>query len=468
MSWERFRCQTDCEHHPDECINERLFMEMADALVAGGYAARGYTRLHIDDCWSVLSGRDAVTGELLADPDRFPGGIRALAEYMHDRGLSLGIYGDAGTQTCQGYEGTLGHEDIDATTFAKWGVDYVKLDGCHLDQDDMEAAYTSFGLALKKVASTKKIVYSCSWAAAITIPNGGDESQVPYQKMYNQAGCNTWRNWRDMDNNWEKIKSIILHWADNWEILSSIPQGSFNDADMLISGDDRSGRILPVVQARLQFGFWALISSPLLIGSDVRRIPGEYRDILLNGYILSVNQDRLRNQAICVVGCKNSIAESSTTSSSSNNIQVWTKHLDGFSIQNDAFGFLNLGNSTAGRISYMFPLESKPSLMLCADLWSPDPSQSVCSSAVISSGGSLREEEEEEEEYQPDDDDDANNHWDFNWVESGDGSVQLEISALDVPPTSHRMLRIYFRSHSSLDENEITTFHDEVSKLALL
>lgn len=432
MSWERFRCQIDCKKHPKECISETLYMEMADALVDGGYAAYGYKRVHIDDCWS--AGRDPVTGALMADPDRFPSGIKALSEYIHGKGLEFGIYGDAGTKTCGGYAGTLGYEEIDAATFAEWNVDYVKLDGCNINVTDMEAAYTAFGNALKKVASTKKIIYSCSWPAYITWEHG-NETEVPFHIMYNQAGCNTWRNWHDIDNSWSSMKSIIMHWADNWMALQSVPPGSFNDADMLLVGDDHYGTVLPMDQARLQLGFWALISSPLLIGGDVRTISAEYREILLNGFVVSVSQDKARNQGQCLLGCKGL-----TTSGSSGEVQVWSKQLYGDNTMDFAFGFFNLGTSPASRISYSFPLPSKPDSISCSDLWSH---QTVCSAL---SGTSLDKERERSsslpanlnQQHLAVEDDD----WDFELVEQDDGRLLLEMTAMKVLPTAHRLVRV--------------------------
>ena len=111
-------------------------MEMADAIVSSGMAKVGYEYVNLDDCW-LLKTRDAQ-GRLQADPTRFPSGIAALAEYIHSKGLKFGLYGDAGTATCEGYAGSENHEATDAATLAVWGVDYWKLDGCNLDISDMD------------------------------------------------------------------------------------------------------------------------------------------------------------------------------------------------------------------------------------------------------------------------------------------------------------------------------------------
>ncbi|KAK6013331.1 hypothetical protein OSTOST_21383 [Ostertagia ostertagi] len=152
MSWTAFYCEMDCVKHPKSCINENLYMEMANALVVGGYRDAGYVSVHVDDCWMGRQ-RDRATGKLTADPIRFPSGMHNLARYvsrlhiqkrsselvtecllqMHVRGLKFGIYEDFGTKTCAGFPGSLGHLQLDANTFAEWEVDYLKLDGCNVD-----------------------------------------------------------------------------------------------------------------------------------------------------------------------------------------------------------------------------------------------------------------------------------------------------------------------------------------------
>jgi len=131
MSWTKYLCEIDCAHHPFSCINEQLYMDQAARLAEDGYLAAGYEYVHIDDCWAEKS-RDSG-GKLVADKQRFPSGIKALADYMHNRGLKLGVYADYGNYTCAGYPGTYGHLKEDADTFAEWGADYLKLDGCAID-----------------------------------------------------------------------------------------------------------------------------------------------------------------------------------------------------------------------------------------------------------------------------------------------------------------------------------------------
>ncbi|KTG40241.1 hypothetical protein cypCar_00037352 [Cyprinus carpio] len=147
LAWERFRCDTDCLTDPDNCISEHLFMEMADRLSEDGWRELGYVYINLDDCWSSML-RDSQ-GRLQADPKRFPRGIAHLAQYVHDRGLKLGIYGDMGTHTCGGYPGTtLDKIQTDAQTFADWGIDMLKLDGCYSNSSYQEQGQTLTGSCL--------------------------------------------------------------------------------------------------------------------------------------------------------------------------------------------------------------------------------------------------------------------------------------------------------------------------------
>ena len=121
MTWQRFRCNTDCKNDPENCISEHLVREMADKLVEDGYLASGYEYIIVDDCW-LSHTRDPVTNKLQPDPKRFPSGIRKLADYVHSKGLKFGIYEDYGTLTCGGYPGSIDHLELDANTFAEWYV----------------------------------------------------------------------------------------------------------------------------------------------------------------------------------------------------------------------------------------------------------------------------------------------------------------------------------------------------------
>ncbi|XP_037764498.1 alpha-galactosidase A isoform X2 [Chelonia mydas] len=160
LHWERFQCSTDCAREPLSCISEQLFMQMADLMVSDGWKDVGYEYVCIDDCWMSLTRDDQ--DRLQPDPERFPSGIRKLADYVHSKGLKLGIYGDVGNKTCAGFPGSYGYYDLDAQTFADWGVDLLKFDGCNYGTlDQLVEGYRNMSLALNKTG--RSIVYSCEW-----------------------------------------------------------------------------------------------------------------------------------------------------------------------------------------------------------------------------------------------------------------------------------------------------------------
>ena len=186
MSWQVFRCVTDCKSDPENCIGETLYKSHVDAMVAGGYVTFGYDSIHIDDCWEGKQPPRDSSGKLYANATRFPsgfGGPNGLATYTHSKGMKFGIYSDEGTKTCGGYPGSKGYEKIDAETFAEWGVDYLKLDGCNNAPEDYPQGYAAMGTALQN--SGRDIVFSCSWAAYL----GDNETAKPFREMTN-AGCN--------------------------------------------------------------------------------------------------------------------------------------------------------------------------------------------------------------------------------------------------------------------------------------
>lgn len=155
LSWARFTCETDCQTYPEDCISEQLYRDMADHLVADGYKDVGYQYVNIDDCWPNML-RDPSTRQLVPNRTRFPDGIDGLANYVHAKGLKLGIYGDIGTNTCAGYPGFFGGDwdgdgdffMLDSESFALWGVDSLKVDGCYADTSDFSSLYPRLGNVL--------------------------------------------------------------------------------------------------------------------------------------------------------------------------------------------------------------------------------------------------------------------------------------------------------------------------------
>ena len=183
-----------------ENINEKLIMESADALVENGLADAGYSYIVIDDCWS-LKERNKE-GKLVADPEKFPNGMKAVADYVHDKGLKFGMYSCCGTKTCAGYPGSLEHEFSDARQFAEWGVDYLKYDNCYKPNkltDDI--LYRRMGMALANCG--RDIVFSaCQW---------GTEN---VHEWIRSTGAHLFRSTGDIVDSWNSIKDIALSQID--------------------------------------------------------------------------------------------------------------------------------------------------------------------------------------------------------------------------------------------------------------
>ncbi|XP_053736825.1 alpha-N-acetylgalactosaminidase-like [Synchiropus splendidus] len=279
MAWERFRCDIDCKEDPKNCISENLFRDMADRLAEDGWRELGYEYVMIDDCWMSMQ-RDEQ-GRLKPDPSRFPGGIATLARYLHDRGLKLGIYADMGSATCMGYPGTtLERIQTDAQTFASWGVDYLKFDGCNSNAAEQMLGYPLMSRALN--ATGRAIAYSCSWPAYL----GGLPPSVNYT-LLGQI-CNLWRNYDDIQDSWDSVVDIIDWFSKNQDILQpAAGAGQWNDPDMLIIGNFG----LSLDQARSQMALWAVMAAPLIMSNDLRSLDNSVRAILQNKVAIAINQD---------------------------------------------------------------------------------------------------------------------------------------------------------------------------------
>lgn len=311
MTWQRFRCNTDCKNDPENCISEHLIREMADKMVSEGYLAAGYEYLIVDDCW--LSHKRDANSKLQPDPDRFPSGIRKLADYVHSKGLKFGIYEDYGTLTCGGYPGSIDHLELDANTFAEWTVDYVKLDGCYADVKVMDKGYPEMGYYLNK--TNRPMVYSCSWPAyqvfAKIDPN--------YKSIAEH--CNLWRNFDDIDDSWDSVMTITEWFATNQDELSVVHgPGHWNDPDMLIIGNYG----LSYNQAKSQMALWAILSAPMIMSVDLRTMKPWFKEILQNKNLIGINQDKLGTWGKRILTI--------------NNIQIWSKPMSG---DRTAFVFLN-------------------------------------------------------------------------------------------------------------------------------
>ena len=253
-------------------------------MVTSGLRDAGYTYVNIDDCWH---GKRDADGFIQPDPQRFPSGMKALADYVHARGLKLGIYSDAGTETCAGRPGSLGHEYQDALQYARWGVDYLKYDWCNTTNVNARGAYQLISDAL--AATGRPIFLSmCEW---------GD----------NQP----WRWARDIGHSW-RVGPDIWCAFDSTRVFPNYVQysvidcinkndslrryagpGHWNDPDMLEVGNG-----LTVNQDRAHFTMWCMMASPLILGNDIRNMNAETKAILTNADLIAINQDMLGVQGL--------------------------------------------------------------------------------------------------------------------------------------------------------------------------
>jgi len=274
-SWNKFACH----------VSEDLIQSVADAIATNGMKEAGYQYVVIDDCWQVS--RDE-NGFILADPQRFPSGIKALADYVHSRGLKFGIYSDAGSKTCAGRPGSQGHEYQDALQYARWGVDYLKYDWCSSGTRNAEEAYTTMNNAL--LATGRPIVFSmCEWGTA-----------KPW--LWGKGIGNLWRTTGDISDKWSSKKK----WPDGscceYGVVDIIDlevgletfagPGHWNDPDMLEVGNGGMSDI----EYRSHFSLWAILAAPLIAGNDLRNMRPEIHDILTNKEVIAVDQDPLGRQ----------------------------------------------------------------------------------------------------------------------------------------------------------------------------
>lgn len=262
-------------------INEDLIKGVADVMANEGYKEAGYEYIVIDDCWS-LRQRDK-DGKLVVDPEKFPNGMKALADYVHSKGFKFGMYSCAGTHTCGGYPGSFEHEFSDAEQFASWGVDYLKYDYCFKPHMDGELLYRRMSLALKNCG--RDILFAaCNW--------GSDGS---YNWM-RSAGAHSYRSTGDIQDKWDSIKTLAKSQLDKQAFTGNY---CHNDMDMLVVGmnggsnNDFIGMDAgcTLTEYRTHFALWCIMGSALIIGCDVRKANQNIKDILLNKDLIAINQD---------------------------------------------------------------------------------------------------------------------------------------------------------------------------------
>ena len=262
-SWNRFGVK----------IDEDLVVETAEAMVTSGMRDAGYRYVVIDDGW-MAPVRDR-NGDFVADPEKFPGGMKALADRIHSLGLRFGIYTDAGTKTCQDLPASLGYEFRDARRFAEWGVDYVKVDWCHTDGMGPRALYAKWAMALR--AAGRPIVLSiCEWGRARPWEWAGELGHL-------------WRTSWDIQPEWSSIVTILDRQA---ELHPFAGPDHWNDPDMLEVGNGE----LTGDQSRAHFAMWSMLAAPLMAGNDLRTMTDEVREILIAPEIVAIDQDSLGKQ----------------------------------------------------------------------------------------------------------------------------------------------------------------------------
>ncbi|MET7286955.1 NPCBM/NEW2 domain-containing protein [Streptomyces sp. NPDC005573] len=270
-NWNSTHCRAE--------FNEDMVKGIADLFVSEGLKDAGYQYVNLDDCWA-LPQRDA-DGELVPDPARFPHGIAAVADYVHSKGLKLGIYTSAGTKTCDtvGFPGALGHEVSDARQFADWGVDYLKYDNCNNQGVDARQRYRTMRDALQ--ATGRPIVLSiCEW---------GENKPWEWASGVGQL----WRTTGDISDNWGSMLSIL---KQNLPLAPYAGPGHWNDPDMLEVGNGG----MTDTEYRSHFSLWAVMAAPLLIGTDLRTASAATVDILGNKEVIAVDQDPLGRQGTVV------------------------------------------------------------------------------------------------------------------------------------------------------------------------
>jgi alpha-galactosidase len=268
-SWNKFGCD----------VREDLIRQTADAMVSSGMKDAGFQFVVIDDCWQVS--RDS-NGNIVPDAGRFPSGIKALADYVHRKGLKFGIYSDAGTKTCAGRPGARGYEFQDARQYAAWGVDYLKFDWCSTTTQDGPSSYALMRQALD--ASGRPIVFSlCEWG-----------TNKPW--LWAKDIGNLWRTTGDITDLWEGKKGGswgMLNIVDMQDGLQSFAgPGHWNDPDMLEVGN--GGMTVP--EYRAHFSLWAILAAPLIAGNDLRSMTPEIQKILTNKEVIAVDQDPMGRQ----------------------------------------------------------------------------------------------------------------------------------------------------------------------------
>ena len=320
-SWNKFARQ----------IDDRTVREIADAMVSSGMKDAGYVYVNIDDTWE---GERDAQGNILLN-NKFPD-MKSLADYVHSKGLKIGIYSSPGPKTCARFEGSYQHEEHDAKTYAAWGIDYLKYDWCSARQvymaSDMPAVYKKMGDALK--GTGRPIVYSLC--------------QYGLEKVWEwgpSVGGNLWRTTGDIHDNWKSMSSIGFDRQIGLEKYAG--PGHWNDPDMLEIGNGG----MTDTEYRTHMSLWSILAAPLLAGNDVRNMSDATKAILMNREVIAIDQDRLGKQGYRVV--QDDLKE------------VWAKPLSG---GDWAVALFNRGETPATMIAKWSDLQLSGEMKV-RDLW---------------------------------------------------------------------------------------------------
>ena len=302
-SWNKFRNQ----------VSDKMIREIADAMVTSGMKAAGYIYVNIDDTWESAH-RDAQGN--IGTNNKFPN-MKALADYVHSKGLKLGIYSGPGPKTCAGYEASFQHEEQDAKTWAAWGIDYLKYDWCSASQvyDEaqatMAAAYAKMGLALLNTG--RPIMYSLCQYGQRDVGEWGEK-----------VGGNLWRTTGDISDRWQSMERIGFEQQLGREKFAG--PGHWNDPDMLEVGNGG----MTDEEYKTHMSLWCILAAPLLAGNDIRDMKPAIAEILMNKEVIAVDQDKLGKQGVRVA--------------KTGDLEVWSKELsDG----GRAVGLFNRGAESA-------------------------------------------------------------------------------------------------------------------------
>ena len=267
-------------------IDEQLVKDVADVMVSSGMKDVGYTYIVLDDGWMTIA-RDPKTGDLVADPKKFPHGMKALSDYVHSKGLKFGLYNCAGTKTCAGFPGTRGYEYQDARLYASWDVDYLKFDWCYTDGINAKEAYATMSNALKTAG--RPIVFSlCEWG-----------TNKPWQ--WAAPVGHLWRTTGDISNLFDGIldhgtwqQNGIMRIVDSQDSIRKYAgPGHWNDPDMLEVGNG-----LTAAENRTHFSMWCMLAAPLIAGNDLRKMDAETKNILTSKEVIAIDQDPLGIEAL--------------------------------------------------------------------------------------------------------------------------------------------------------------------------